>query len=118
MPDINECTEGASACGPSELCVNTDGSFVCVSVGKSAPPRDLRHYNTHTPCAEPPQAEPVNECEVGPCDPNAVCTDTVQSFSCTCNEGYTGNGTVCSGIPFMGRANHIRLRGFGVIMRN
>ena len=36
VPDINECVERASACGPSEVCVNTDGSFICR--GQCTPP--------------------------------------------------------------------------------
>ena len=29
------------------------------------------------------------------CDSNAMCTNTPGSFHCTCNQGYTGNGTIC-----------------------
>ena len=31
------------------------------------------------------------------CDSNAVCVDTVGSFVCICNDGYTSNGTDCIG---------------------
>ena len=45
----------------------------------------------------------INECELGtPCDPNANCTDTVGSFDCFCNTGYTGNGLVCTSKYFGG----------------
>ena len=39
----------------------------------------------------------VNECEIGSdnCDENAECTDTTGSFNCSCNFGYSGNGTFC-----------------------
>ena len=30
------------------------------------------------------------------CDPNANCTNTVGSHSCSCKEGLTGNGSSCS----------------------
>ena len=30
------------------------------------------------------------------CDMNADCDDSDGSFTCTCREGYTGNGTVCT----------------------
>ena len=30
------------------------------------------------------------------CAADATCTDTPGSFICTCNLGYTGNGTVCT----------------------
>ena len=45
------------------------------------------------------QSLDINECtEVGmnDCDSNATCTDIVGSFTCTCNQGYTGNGTTCT----------------------
>ena len=31
------------------------------------------------------------------CDVNAYCNNTVGSFNCTCNSGFTGNGTTCAG---------------------
>ena len=40
----------------------------------------------------------INECALGMdnCDRNADCTDTEGSFTCTCELGYTGDGTTCS----------------------
>ena len=41
----------------------------------------------------------VNECAVGTdnCDANAVCTNTIGSFTCGCQSGYAGSGVTCSG---------------------
>ena len=40
----------------------------------------------------------INECVgMNECDSNATCTDVAGSFTCTCNQGYTGNGTTCTG---------------------
>ena len=39
----------------------------------------------------------IDECDVDTdnCDMNAVCDNTIGSFGCTCNPGYSGDGTVC-----------------------
>ena len=38
----------------------------------------------------------INECETAnPCDSNAVCTDSVGSFTCACNTGFMGDGFSC-----------------------
>ena len=39
-----------------------------------------------------------NECvlETDNCDENATCTDTPDSFTCACNDYYTGDGTACT----------------------
>jgi len=41
----------------------------------------------------------VDECAVnsGGCDLHANCTNTYGSFTCTCIEGYLGDGFNCSG---------------------
>ena len=44
----------------------------------------------------------VDECvQQSPCDPNALCTNTPGSYTCACNEGYTGDGITCSGKYFI-----------------
>ena len=39
----------------------------------------------------------INECSLGShnCDSHATCTNSAGSFSCACNDGYTGDGTNC-----------------------
>ena len=40
----------------------------------------------------------IDECvEQSPCDSNAQCTNTLGSFTCACNEGYSGDGRTCTG---------------------
>ena len=39
----------------------------------------------------------IDECLSSPCDPNAVCQNTIGSFTCTCNAGFTGDGLSCTG---------------------
>lgn len=40
----------------------------------------------------------IDECSDGTagCDVNATCTNTPGGFTCTCNDGYMGDGTVCA----------------------
>jgi len=33
----------------------------------------------------------------GGCDSDAICTNNIGSFICTCNPEYSGNGFSCSG---------------------
>ena len=41
----------------------------------------------------------VDECTLNTdnCDINAECTNTVGSFECDCNSGFSGDGVTCSG---------------------
>ena len=40
----------------------------------------------------------IDEClSVDDCDSNANCTNTQGSFTCSCQDGYTGDGKNCSG---------------------
>ena len=43
----------------------------------------------------------MDECtdELNNCSVNATCTDLVEGFTCTCNEGYVGDGVSCSLAP-------------------
>ncbi len=42
-------------------------------------------------------SKPINECTEGlhDCSMNGSCEDTIGSFWCTCNTGYSGRGVVC-----------------------
>ncbi len=39
----------------------------------------------------------IDECLYQQCDVNAVCNNTLGSFSCACSKGFTGNGMNCTG---------------------
>ena len=41
-----------------------------------------------------------NECTASPsaCHLNAQCSNTIGSYRCTCNPGYTGSGKTCTGV--------------------
>ena len=42
----------------------------------------------------------INEClELSyPCASGASCTNTYGSYTCTCNSGYSGDGSTCEGL--------------------
>lgn len=41
----------------------------------------------------------INECTAGTstCSPNAICLNNAGSFTCTCKEGFIGDGSQCDG---------------------
>ena len=41
----------------------------------------------------------IDECALGThdCHGNATCNNTKGSYDCTCNEGFYGEGRICSG---------------------
>ena len=43
----------------------------------------------------------VRNCFSNPCDANATCIDTEESFICTCLSGLTGNGIICSSMSMV-----------------
>ena len=42
----------------------------------------------------------IDECSAdsSPCDSNADCTNRNGSYSCTCKQGFSGDGIVCTGV--------------------
>ena len=42
----------------------------------------------------------IDECmaSMDLCHPNANCTNTPGSYTCACNQGYSGDGTACEGL--------------------
>ena len=44
----------------------------------------------------------IDECQDGnnSCDINAGCSNTDGGYNCTCQHGYYGNGTICTGISY------------------
>jgi len=59
---------------------------------------DERLTNCGTAATE--TTKTINECFNGlsNCDVNAICTDTLDGFSCACGSGYIGDGLTCADI--------------------
>ena len=54
-------------------------------------------------CVCAPNCLDIDECtnETDSCDDNAMCTNTMGSYSCSCLFGYSGDGEMC-----IGRSTH------------
>lgn len=46
-----------------------------------------------------PYCEDIDECITSPCGASATCTNTIGSFSCSCNSGFQGDGIRCVRLP-------------------
>uniref|UniRef100_UPI00358DE755 transmembrane cell adhesion receptor mua-3-like isoform X4 n=1 Tax=Myxine glutinosa TaxID=7769 RepID=UPI00358DE755 len=91
--DINECSSDNGGC--SHDCHNTAGSFSCSC-------RSGYVLGTNKQCLN------INEClGENQCDANALCLDKNGSYSCTCMDGFTGNGQNCTDV------NECLLRNYG-----
>ena len=54
----------------------------------------------------------INECSSNTdnCHPDSICRNSVGSFTCTCNSGFTGNGVSCSGIHFNNKKTNLSVK--------
>ena len=45
----------------------------------------------------------INECtnSTNDCHRNSTCTNSIGSYSCECNQGFNGNGTICIGMKYL-----------------
>ena len=102
--DIDECETDGDECDPNASCMNTPGSFTCVC--NQAYSGDGLNCNGKICCITSKQENyfiqknsDIDECVVGShnCDPNARCTNIPGSFTCACNQGYSGDGFTCEG---------------------
>uniref|UniRef100_A0A8B9LZJ9 Fibrillin 2 n=1 Tax=Astyanax mexicanus TaxID=7994 RepID=A0A8B9LZJ9_ASTMX len=93
--DVNECELNSNICMFGE-CENTKGSFIChCEVGYSV-------KKGSSGCTD------IDECQIDAhnCDRNANCVNIPGSFSCTCMEGWIGNGVKCDDVDECIRGTH------------
>uniref|UniRef100_UPI00358F4E7C uncharacterized protein n=1 Tax=Myxine glutinosa TaxID=7769 RepID=UPI00358F4E7C len=95
--DIDECLTGSHNCREEQRCVNTEGSFHCLSQDRECLPGFIR--NIHGDCQD------VNECfaETHNCAMGERCVNTNGSFQCVrndaCEVGYRlGRDNQCQDI--------------------
>ncbi len=101
-PDIDECSRNASECLSNSTCINIEGNYTCpcnngfAGDGYTGCESKLCFLSLNWDNSLYITLD-INECEDGThnCDRNALCTDNVGSFACTCVFGYTGTGEQC-----------------------
>ena len=79
------------------MCTDTSGSYTCATIMDSLESiipipiiTGIKVFSIYIVHAD------INECySMDPCNDNATCTDTLGSFICTCNNGFTGDGLTC-----------------------
>ena len=94
--DINECT--SSPC--DHTCTNTAGSYECsCNSGYELGSDGLSCHGMTTEYIAVQSCDlllDIDECSsTTPCE--QLCNNTVGSYQCSCNSGYTVDGTRCNG---------------------
>ena len=90
-PDINECQTSNAGC--NQTCINTVGSFQCFcDTGYTLASDNLgcngKHELLHE-CLMLLFFSDINECQTSNGGCNQTCINTVGSFQCFCDIGYT-----------------------------
>jgi len=70
------------------------------TTGGAETPTSASSTTTSSASSTTTSSAPLDECALGThnCAENAVCTDTASGFTCSCNEGFIGDGVTCSAV--------------------
>ena len=106
--DVDECVDNNGGCG--QVCNNTVGSFSCgcsegYLLNSDEISCDGKGYKAMIGsilvlvCCY----ADVDECdlELDGCHGNASCLNSNGSFECLCNDGYDGDGFLCTGLRIL-----------------
>ena len=106
--DFNECKLNWHSCCENEECVNTQGNYTCKckegwrEIGEnssSLSTSERRISNINPLCVDVDECtEETNNCSVYKGQANALCSNTIGGFQCTCMEGWQGDGFHCNDI--------------------
>ena len=116
--DINDCALGTHTCHKDAVCTDTTGSYSCTCKegyagdGESCTGIIKQHF-MHSLKENPIQNSicftlhclycflDINECYLSnACHPNSNCSNTLGSYICECNPGYSGDGKTCAGMQY------------------
>ncbi|XP_069036121.1 uncharacterized protein [Lepisosteus oculatus] len=95
--DVEECVDGRQECSEFAQCVNTLGSYFCKCLsgftgeGKNCSGMMGSGFECHD----------LDECAHGSshsCSKDALCLNSVGSYSCQCLTGFQGNGFSCADV--------------------
>ena len=91
---MDECKTGVHDCSDHSTCVNTLGSFSCkCHSGYRMSGKTCVDINE---CADGNEKWAVTQnVKMAHCDSNAYCENVPGNYTCTCNEGYFGDGIIC-----------------------
>ena len=107
--DIDECTLSQHNCHSEARCQNTPGRFACfcrqgfsgngIHCNGKKISFPLRFYSHHISLYHTLITPDIDECALSQhnCHSNAQCRNTPGSFTCFCRQGFSGDGTQCSG---------------------
>ncbi|XP_033710409.1 adhesion G protein-coupled receptor E1 isoform X3 [Tursiops truncatus] len=94
--DIDECSQSHPPCGPNSICRNLPGRYKCNCLpGFSSPTGN--NWNPgkpgHFTCTD------INEClDSGICPEHSECTNSLGSYRCSCQVGYTSKNSSCEDV--------------------
>ena len=83
--DTNECTTADDDCDSNAVCLNTVGKLL-VTVKRLLRER-WELFGCRRMC-----------CLTHSCHVNALCTNTIPGYSCTCSDGFAGDGFTCDDV--------------------
>ena len=105
--DVNECELNTHSCSENEDCVNTEGNYTCIckqgwrAMMNASSPEILGKFtlNASSLCVDVDEcAEGIHNCSAYKGEPNAICSNTIGGFKCTCTRGWQGDGFHCTDI--------------------
>ena len=99
---MDECLFEDPVCHTNATCSNTYGHYFCNCTtgftGNGLECNGMLVNKIITPLTEPSLID-TDECllELDSCHSNATCHNSVGSYTCVCDTGFTGDGFNCTG---------------------